>query len=137
MKLISSKRQYLRERWDNHVGQKLFYFQAFGLEVFIVSDAVNVACFTLFKETGRSLNTRFGENRRAVYSNDAANQPNHFKNCSHCVSDMKIRALCSISGSNDSHKRHEMRLISKLVGTVDHLGIVFITLINALCLTHS
>ena len=54
-----------------------------------------------------------------------------------CVSDMKIRALCPISGGNDSHKRHEMRLISKLVGTVDHLGIIFITLINALCLTRS
>ena len=41
----------------------------------------------------------------------------HFNNGSHCVSDMKIRGLCPISGSNDSRKRHEMRLISKL-GTV-------------------
>ena len=39
-----------------------------------------------------------------------------------CVSDMKIRALCPISSSNDSRKRHEMRLISKL-GTVHPLGI--------------
>ena len=68
------------------------------------------------------LRTRFGEHRRAVTSNDA-NQPvaRHFNNGSHCVSDMKIRALCPISGSNDS-KRHEMRLISKL-GTVHPLGI--------------
>ena len=46
----------------------------------------------------------------------------HFNNGSHCVSDMKIRALCPIPGSNDSRKRHEMRLISKL-GTVHPLGI--------------
>ena len=64
---------------------------------------------------------RFGEHRRAVTSNDA-NQPvaRHFNNGSHCVSD--TRALCPISGSNDSRKRHEMRLISKL-GTVHPLGI--------------
>ena len=53
-----------------------------------------------------------------------ANQPvaRHFNNGSHCVSDMKIRALCPISGSNDSRKRHEMCLISKL-GTVHPHGI--------------
>ena len=74
-------------------------------------------------ETGRCLRTRFGEHRRAVTSNDA-NQPvaRHFNNGSHCVSDMEIRVLCPISGSNDSRKRHEMRLISKL-GTVHPLGI--------------
>ena len=65
----------------------------------------------------------FGEHRRAVTSNDA-NQPvaRHFNNGSQCVSDMKIRALCLISGSNDSRKRHEMRLISEL-GLVHPLGI--------------
>ena len=63
----------------------------------------------------------FGEHRRAV-SNDA-NQPvaRHFNSGSHCISDMKIRALCSISGSNDCRKRQKMRLISKL-GTVHPLG---------------
>ena len=57
------------------------------------------------------LRTRFGEHRCAVTSNDA-NQPvaRHFNNGSHCVSDMKIRALCPISDSNDSPKRREMRL---------------------------
>ena len=46
-------------------------------------------------ETGRCLRTRFGEHCRAVTSNDA-NQPvaRHFNNGNHCVSDMKIRALC-------------------------------------------
>ena len=34
----------------------------------------------------------------------------------------KLTALCPISRSNDSRKRHEMRLISKL-GTVHPLGI--------------
>ncbi len=74
-------------------------------------------------ETGRQLRTRFGEHRRAVSANDA-NQPvaRQFNPGSHCISDMKIRALCPISGSNDSRKRQEMRLISKL-GTVHPLGI--------------
>ena len=74
-------------------------------------------------ETRKCLKTRFGEHRRAVTSNDA-NQPvaRHFNIGSHCVSGMKIRALCPISGSNGSRKRHEMRLISKL-GTVHPLGI--------------
>ena len=54
-------------------------------------------------ETGRCLRTRFGKHHRSVTSNGAS-QPvaRHFNNDSHCVSDMKIRALCPISGSNDS-----------------------------------
>jgi hypothetical protein len=73
-------------------------------------------------ETGRCLRTRFGEHRRAVIGNDA-NQPvvRHFNNGNHSVSYMIIRALCPISGSNDSRTRHEMRLISKL-GTVHPSG---------------
>ncbi len=91
-------------------------------------------------ETGRQLRTRFGEHRRAVSANDA-NQPvaRHFNSGSHCISDMKIRALCPISGSNNSRKRQEMRLISKL-GTVHPLGInerfSFIS-VTCLCLTCS
>ena len=56
-------------------------------------------------ETGRQLRIRFGEHRRAVSANDA-NQPvaRHFYSGSHCNSDIKIRALCPISGSNDSRK---------------------------------
>ena len=74
-------------------------------------------------ETGRCLRTRFGEHRCAVIGNDA-NQPvaRHFNDGNHSVSDILIRALCPISGSNDSRKRHEMRLISKL-GTVHPSGI--------------
>jgi hypothetical protein len=76
-------------------------------------------------ETGRCLRTRFGEHLRAVIGNDA-NQPvaRHFNNGNHVhsVSDMVIRALWTISGSNDGRKRHEMRLISKL-GTVHPSGI--------------
>jgi hypothetical protein len=37
-----------------------------------------------------------------------------FNSGNHSVSDMKIRALCPIFGSNDSRKKHEMRLISRL-----------------------
>ena len=78
-------------------------------------------------EIGRQLRTRFGEHRRAVTANDA-NQPvaRHFNSSSHSISDMKIGVLCPISGSNKSHKRQEMRLISKLgtahIGINDHLG---------------
>ncbi len=74
-------------------------------------------CMLYIGETGRQLRTRFGEHHDA-------NQPiaRHFNSGSHCISDMKIRALCPISGSNDSRKRQEMRLISKL-GTVHPLGI--------------
>jgi hypothetical protein len=69
------------------------------------------------------LRTRFGEHRCAVIGNDA-NLPvaRHFNNGNHSVSEMVIRALCPTSGSNDSRKRHEMRLISKL-GTVHPSGI--------------
>ena len=74
--------------------------------------------------TGRPLRTIFGEHRRAVIGNDA-NQPfaRHFNNGNHSVSDMEIRALCPISGSNDSRKTREMSLISKL-GTVHPYSIV-------------
>ena len=92
-------------------------------------------------ETGRQLRTRFGEHRHAVSANDA-NQPvaRHFNSGSHCTSDMKIRALCPISGSNDSRKRQEMRLISKL-GTV-HRPLVLTSVfpsfsVTCLCLTCS
>jgi hypothetical protein len=49
------------------------------------------------------LRTRFGEHRRAVIGNDA-NQPVFFKSRNHSVSDIEIRALCPISGSNASRK---------------------------------
>ena len=53
-------------------------------------------------ETGRCLRTRFGEHRRSVTSNNA-NQPvaRHFNNGSHCVSDMKIRALVAMIAAKD------------------------------------
>ncbi len=70
-------------------------------------------------ETGRQLRTRFGEHRWQKLHQPVAR---HFNSGSHCISDMKIRALCPISGSNDSRKRQEMRLISKL-GTIHPLGI--------------
>ena len=99
--------------------KKLSHFQTFGLKVFIFT----AKALLYIGETGRCLRTRFGEHRCSVTSNDA-NQPvaRHFNNGSHCVSDMKIRALCPISGSNDSCRIHEMHLISKL-GTVHPLGI--------------
>ena len=47
----------------------------------------------------------------------------HFNNGNHCVSDMKIRTFCPISGSNMiAAKKYEMHHISN-VGTVYLLGI--------------
>jgi hypothetical protein len=66
--------------------------------------AVDLACFYI-GETGRPLRTWFGKHRRAVIGNDA-NQPvaRHFSTRNHGVSNMEIRALCPISGSNDTAK---------------------------------
>ena len=80
------------------------------------------------------------EHRRAVSANDT-NQPvaRHFNSGSHCISDMKMRALCPISGSKDSRKRQEMRLICKL-GTYTPLVLtsVFPSFsVTCLCLTCS
>ena len=94
-------------------------------------------------ETGRPLRTSFSEHRRAVCANDAS-QPvaRHFNSGSHVVSEVKIRALCPISGRQDSRKRHEMHDISKL-GTLHPslliaLMSVFLTLsITNTCLTFS
>ena len=63
-------------------------------------------------ETGRSLRTRFGEHRRLAVTRNDANQPvaRHYDNGSHCVSDMKIQALCPISGSNIAAK--DMKCVS-------------------------
>ena len=51
-----------------------------------------------------------GIDQCGVIGNDA-NQPvaRHFNSSNHSVSDIKIRALCPISGSNDSR---EMRLMA-------------------------
>ena len=94
-------------------------------------------------ETGRCLRTRFGEHRRAVKGSDAG-QPvaRHFNLGNHSVSEMKMLALCPISGSNNSRKTHEMRLISKLgtvhphfLGTVHpHLALLFLPYIYHLIL---
>jgi hypothetical protein len=71
------------------------------------------------RETGRPLRTRFHEHRRAVIGNKAK-QPvaRHFNSGNHSVSDMKIQALCPISGSNDK----PIHLICKL-GTARPYGI--------------
>ena len=49
--------------------------------------------------TGRSLRVRFGEHCRLVNNHDNTKPvARHFTSGCHCVSDMKIGALCSISG---------------------------------------
>jgi hypothetical protein len=53
-----------------------------------------------------------------VSNGNDANQPvaRHFNSGIHIVfhADMRIRAFCPISGSNDSRKKHEMPLFSKV-----------------------
>ncbi len=101
-----------------------------------MSDSNLQPCDMLYiGETGRCLRTRFGEHRRAVKGSDAG-QPvaRHFNLGNHSVSEMKMRALCPISGSNNSRKTHEMRLISKL-GTVHPHFLTFSFIISALYLS--
>jgi hypothetical protein len=69
---------------------------------------------------GETRRTRFAEYRRAVriIANDTSRPvARYFNSGNHSFSDMKIRDLCPITGSNDSRKRDEMRLIPK-PGTV-------------------
>ena len=108
------------------------------MHVFLVYCIACSRCGMLYiGETGRQLRTRFGEHRRAVSANDA-NQPvaRHFNSGCHYISDMKIRALCPISGSNESRKRQEMRLISKL-GTLVLTSVFPSFSVTCLCLTCS
>lgn len=73
--------------------------------------------------TGRSLRVRFGEHRRSVNNHDNTKYvARHFISGSHHISDMRIRALCPISGTNDSRKRQGMRLFHSL-GTFRPSGI--------------
>jgi hypothetical protein len=53
---------------------------------------------------GRSLRTRFGEHRRAVSWQLLQPVAIHFNTGNHSVSDMGIRAFCSISGIKDNRK---------------------------------
>ena len=73
-------------------------------------------CGTLYiGETGRSLRTRFGEHdgmQPLTTMLISLLVVRHFTNGNHSVSNMKIRAICPISGSNDSHKRHFIYQIS-------------------------
>ena len=46
----------------------------------------------------------------------------NFKSANHSISDMKVSAISSISGGNDSRKRQESHLIFKL-GTTHPYGL--------------
>ena len=64
----------------------------------------------------RRLSDRFAEHLHSVMNNDD-DKPveRNFNAANHSISDIKICAISPISGSNDSRKRHEKRLI--FVGT--------------------
>lgn len=79
---------------------------------FIASRAVNALWIG---DTGRTLRVSFGGHRRSVTNcDDNQHVDRHFTFGNHCVSCMKIRALCPISCSSVSFKRHEMCLIQSL-----------------------
>ena len=88
--------------------------------------AINSECVRQRLVSINSLRREFvvgvGENRACFCPTCCRQTLQQWQSLCFSVSDMKIRALCPISGSNDSRKRHEMRLISKL-GTVHPLGI--------------
>ena len=66
-------------------------------------------------ESGKSPRARSGEHCKSVNNQDNTKPVvRHFTSVSHCVSDMKIRALCAISGTKNSCKRQEKRLIHRL-----------------------
>ena len=53
--------------------------------------------------TGRSQRVRFGKHRRSVKNRDNTKPvTKHFTFGNYCVTDMKTRAFCPISGTNDS-----------------------------------
>ena len=86
---------------------------------FPLTSFANISCkkcgLLYIGETGWSLRVKFGKHRRSVNNHDNIKPvARPFTSCSHCVSDMKIRALSPISGTNDSCKRQEIRLIHRL-----------------------
>ena len=80
-------------------------------------------CKLYIGETGRRLSDRFAEHLRSLRNNDV-DKPvaRHFNAASHSISDIKVCAISPISGGNDSHKRHEKRLIFK-IGTIHPHGL--------------
>ena len=72
-------------------------------------------------ETGRRLSDRFAEHLRSVRNKDV-DKPvaQHFNSANHSISDMKVCAISSSSGGNDSRKRQERRFIFKLGITHPH-----------------
>ena len=65
--------------------------------------------------TGRRLGDRFAEYLRDIKNNEC-NKPvaRHFNSASHSISDIKVSAILSITGANDTRKKQEQRLIYKL-----------------------
>ena len=76
--------------------------------------------FPYIGETGRSLRVGFGEHRRSVDNHDNTKRvARHFTYGNHCIWDMKIRAVCSISGTNDSRKGvNHKKCVSSRLGTL-------------------
>ena len=72
-------------------------------------------------ETGRRLSDRFAEHLRSVRNNDV-DKPvaRDFNTANHSISDIKVCAISSIFGGNDSRKRQEKCLIYKTGGIHPH-----------------
>ena len=67
---------------------------------------------TLHRWTSKHLSDRFAEHLRSIRSNDV-DKPvaRHFNAANHSISDINVCAISPFSGSNDSRKRQEKRLI--------------------------
>ena len=63
-----------------------------------------------------SLRVRFGERRRFVSYHDKKFVARHITSDNVCVLEIRALSLCPISGTNDSGKRKEIRLIHTLSG---------------------
>ena len=79
-------------------------------------------CHKLYIETGGRLSDRFAQHLRSVRNNVDKPVARHFNSANHSISDMKVPAISSISGANDSRKRQERRLNFNL-GTTHPYGL--------------
>ena len=102
------------------------YFRTYGKSNFTILHVPPPTSFTAFL----ALNVaNFTSVKRAdVYLTDLLNNDvdkpvaRHFNAANHSISDINVCAISPISGGNDSHKRHEKRLIFK-IGTIHPRGL--------------
>jgi hypothetical protein len=106
------------EAITNHAGVKHFITSSFTCtSKHLIYAIVCMRCGALYiGETKTPLSVRFSDHCRSV-KNNVTNKPVavHFNSTNHTISDMKVTAILSTSGSSDSERhRAEQLLIAKL-----------------------